>query len=83
EHASEGQHEDTTVDYVIGVVMKSTGLSRAQAEQFHLHMWVFVHGLATMIATHFTSFTQEQINQLMAEEYQALRKLYGLAPVGK
>ena len=49
-------------------------LSTEMAKKFHLKMWLFVHGIACLIATNTCIFTEEEISVLLAEEFQILRK---------
>ncbi len=72
------QQVDPTMDFVLSLVMQSTGLSREQARQFHLHLWVYVHGLATMIATHFVTLLPEEAERMLSQQYHAVRRLFNL-----
>ncbi len=49
-------------------------LSTEMTKKFHLKMWLFVHGIACLIATNTCCFTDEEIKLLLAEEFQILRK---------
>lgn len=71
---------DTTLDYVLDLVMENTGLTRDGAMQFHRHLWIYTHGLASMIATRFVVLEESQIEMLLGEQYHAVRLLYGLPP---
>lgn len=51
-------------------------LSRDQAERFHLEMWVFVHGLATMVATSYLAFDREQVSTMLTDVYTGLQYRY-------
>ena len=73
------REEDRTLDFVIGLVMDSTGLTREKALRFHWHLWIYAHGLATMIATHYLVLDPAEAECLLADEYQAVRLLFGLA----
>ena len=73
--------EDTTLDYVLELVMNSTGLSREQALDFHYHLWIFTHGLASMIATCYLELDRDQIIRLLGDQYRSTRMLFGLPPV--
>jgi AcrR family transcriptional regulator len=72
--------QDMATTRIIDMVERRTGLTREQAEQFHEQIWIFTHGLATMIATRFINFSRERAEQLLTEEYLAARMLYGLGP---
>ena len=71
--------KDQSLDYVIRLVIKRTGLTPEKALSFHKHLWIMAHGLATMIATQFSPITPEEAEQLLTEEYFAMSKLYGIA----
>lgn len=64
------------VDAIIPIIMKTTGLSREQAERFHLEMWVVVHGIASMIATSYLIWDEEQISGVITDFYTGLRTVY-------
>ena len=75
------QHPDRTIDFVLELVMKGTGLDRAKAEEFHRHLWIYTHGLASMVVTRFVTLNREEIEQLLRQEYYAVRMLFGLPAV--
>ena len=65
-----------TADYVRNAGMESTGLESADMDRFHMHMWVYVHGLATMISTGYMDVSDEMVSFLLTECYQGLRKQF-------
>lgn len=60
------------------VVHKNTGLDAENAKLFHLEMWVFVHGIATMFATGYLDMEWELVSKMMTDAYRGLRKQYGM-----
>ena len=58
------------------IVHSNTGLDRDNALLFHLEMWSFVHGIATMTATGFCRLDWELISQMLTDAYQGLKKHY-------
>ena len=78
-----GETQDDTLDYVIGLVMENTGLQRSEALRFHRHLWVYTHGLATMIATKFLTIDNAEVERLLSDQYHAVRGLFSLAPVAE
>lgn len=52
-------------------IHRSTGMGLEEAGAFHLRMWIFVHGIATMIATGYLDFTEAQASAMLTEVYQA------------
>ena len=65
-----------TMEYVYDAGMESTGLERAGMERFHMHMWIYVHGLATMIATDYLDVGDEMAGALISECYHGLKKRF-------
>ena len=55
----------------IGVLQTALGLSREDAERFHLEMWVVVHGIASMIVTGTFDWDEEQISMVIGDFYWA------------
>ncbi len=61
-----------------GLVQNYTGLNATKARLFHLEMWVFVHGIATMFATGYLDLEWELVCRMLTDAYQGLRKQYGM-----
>ena len=59
-------------------VQSNTGLSGAEAKLFHLEMWAYVHGIATMFATGFFDPDWELVSRMLTDSYQGHRKQYGM-----
>ena len=57
-------------------VQAGTGLQREEAKLFHLEMWAYVHGIATMLATGFINLEWELVSRMLTDAYQGLRKRY-------
>ncbi len=66
---------DNTMEYI---VQKNIGLSNDEIKIFHLEMWAYVHGIASMIATQFADPDWELISRMLTDAYQGLRKQYGV-----
>ena len=60
------------------VVQNSTGLNSAEAKLFHLEMWAYVHGIATMFATGFLNLDWELVSKMLTDSYQGRRKQYAM-----
>ena len=65
-------------DEMESIVHNNTGLSGANAKLFHLEMWAYVHGIATMFATGFFDLDWELVSRMLTDSYQGLRKQYGM-----
>ncbi len=60
---------------VIDAIKLSTYLSDKDIKSFHTKMWIFVHGIATLTVSKSVKFTEEQIRDLLSQEFQALMLL--------
>ena len=61
---------------LIEIIMKNTGLSEQDAYMFHLEMWVYVHGIATMITTSYLEWHWDTISQMLTDGYEGLKERY-------
>lgn len=53
----------------------STNLNDEDIESFHIKMWIYSHGLATLVASSTINISDEQLKQLLSLEFQALMLL--------
>ena len=60
------------------LVHSNTGLSGPDVKLFHLEMWAYVHGIATMFATGFLDLPWELVSKMLTDAYLGLRKQYGM-----
>jgi hypothetical protein len=51
-------------------------LSEDEAYIFHLELWLFVHGIATMIATNYLEWDIEFVDKALTDAYQGLKNRY-------
>ena len=60
------------------LVRSNTGLDGNDAKLFHLEMWAYVHGIATMFATGFLDLDWQLVGKMLTDSYQGLKKQYGM-----
>ncbi len=60
------------------IVQNNTGLDEKEARLFHLEMWAYVHGIATMFATGFVNLEWELVSKMLTDSYLGLKKQYGM-----
>ena len=53
----------------------STNLKEEEIKDFHTKMWIFCHGIATLVASGTVKLTDSQIQKLLSYEFQALMLL--------
>ena len=67
---------DPVTESVLGHLQKDVGFTPEQAMRFHLEMWIYTHGIATMLATSFLPLDLETISSLITDAYLGLKKHY-------
>ena len=61
---------------IIEVIQKNLNLSEDEAYNFHLELWIYVHGIATMIATSYVEWDDEFISKALTDAYLGLKMRY-------
>ena len=59
---------------LLQLISKNTGMTEAEAARFHTEMWLFVHGIATMIATSFLDWSDEDVSRALTDVYGAMTR---------
>lgn len=57
----------------VKMIMSANQIERGMAERIHLESWIFVHGIATMIATSFLNLEWTLIEDMLTDIYQGVR----------
>lgn len=70
--------EEKLSDQMESIIKDTTGLDGEKMELFHLEMWAFVHGIATMFATGFLDLPWELVSKMLTDSYKGLKKQYEL-----
>ena len=71
------KEEDTeTLDRMADIISSAVGISRDEAYVFHLEMWIYVHGIASMIATSYLEWDEAFISRALSDAYAGLKLLY-------
>ena len=73
DRTNEDQSAGEELEALIRLIQQGMGLSREEAYRFHLEMWVYVHGIATMIATAYLEWDMDFISAALTDAYQGLR----------
>lgn len=55
------------------LIKQNLGISEDNAYLFHLEMWLYVHGIATMIATSYLNWDDEFISKVITDAYMGLK----------
>ena len=70
--------ETDMFDRTVETVMDNTFLKEDTARLFHLEMWMYVHGIATMFATGYLDPDWELVSQMLTDSYLGLKKQFGV-----
>lgn len=66
--------ETDLTDNMEAIIHNNTGIGGVDAKLFHLEMWAFVHGIATMFATGYLNLDWELVSKMLTDSYQGLKK---------
>lgn len=61
---------------ILDIIKTNMGLTEQDAFQFHLEMWIYVHGIATMMATSYLELEWDFISKLLTDAFSGLRTRY-------
>ena len=61
---------------LLKLVQQKLGLNEEAAYLFHLEMWLYVHGIATMVATSYLEWNEEFISRALTDGYEGLKDRY-------
>ncbi len=57
---------------LLRLIQKNLNIHEDEAYLFHLEMWIFVHGIATMVATSYLDWDLAFISNALSDMYQGL-----------
>ena len=66
------EDEREAIRPLLQVIMKNTGLSEERAYLLHAEMWIFVHGVASMLATSYLNWDMDFASRALTDAYQGL-----------
>lgn len=61
-------------DYLklLKLIKQNTKINDKDIKLFHTKMWIFTHGIATLVASEAVKLSEKEINELLTQEFQAL-----------
>ncbi|MDE5670714.1 MAG: TetR/AcrR family transcriptional regulator [Eubacterium sp.] len=63
---------DDNYKEILGSVQKYYSLSEPEAKKLYKHLWIYTHGIASLIATDVCCFAAEEIGDMMSEVFKSL-----------
>lgn len=67
------RHMEEQARPIIDLIGRQLGVDHETASEFHMSMWVFVHGIASMIVTHYLDWDTGHIEAALSSMFLALR----------
>lgn len=68
--------QDNNIDLILNLVSNQLNITKENAYNIHLNMWIFTHGIASMIATNFVNFSNEQIDELLTNQFSFIKSSF-------
>lgn len=69
-------NERDSIRPLLEIIQRNLGISEDEAFFFHLEMWIYVHGIATMIATSYLNWDEGMISKLLSDAYTGMKYRY-------
>ncbi len=57
-------------------IHKQLGITYEEATIFHMEMWAYVHGIATMLATSYLDLENDEISDMLTDAFLGLKMRY-------
>lgn len=67
---------DESTQMSIAMIQKNLGISKGQAKQFHLEMWIYVHGIASLLVTSYLPLEWKDISSMLTDVYEGMKQRY-------
>lgn len=64
--------DDDSFSKISSFITMSGKVKESETKTFHNKMWIFTHGLASLIATNAITLSEEEISNLLTSEFNAL-----------
>lgn len=61
---------------ILRVIREHTGLTEDEAYSFHIEMWIWVHGVASMHATGYLDLPEETVSAMLTDVFRGLCARY-------
>ncbi len=65
-----------SIRWLLEMIQQKLGLNEDDAYRFHLEMWIYVHGIATMLATSYLDLDEAYISRVVTDGYEGMKTQY-------
>jgi hypothetical protein len=70
------KQEREDISKLLHLISANTGMSLDDAFMFHIEMWTYAHGIATMIATSYLDWEWDMISMMLTDAYESMKERY-------
>ncbi len=71
-HKEKASEDRESIRSILDLIQTNLNLNEDEAYLFHLEMWLYVHGIATMVATDYLNWKEEFISTALTDAYRGL-----------
>lgn len=68
--------DEKNEEYILKVMDENPGLDKGEAQRVFKELWIFSHGIASMIATETASFSETEIQTMLTDVYKGTLKSF-------
>jgi len=61
---------------LLDLIQQNLGLNEENAYLFHIEMWIYVHGIATMLATSYLEWDESFISKVITDGFEGMKTRY-------
>lgn len=61
---------------LLKLIRQNLGLNEKDAYLFHIEMWIYVHGIATMLATSYLEWDETFISKVITDGFEGMKTRY-------
>lgn len=70
------EDDKSSLNDIINIISSNLGISYDDAFNFHILMWLYAHGIATMIATSYLDWDWDTIDKMLTDAYVGMKNTY-------
>ena len=68
--------DEKNEEYILKVMDENPGLDKGEAQRVFKDLWIFSHGIASMIATETATFSETEIQTMLTDVYKGILKSF-------
>ena len=65
---------EESYEKILSSITDNYGLDKTVSEKLYLHLWIYSHGIAVLIATNVCQFSASEISAMLTQDFVSLLK---------